>query len=73
MPTTKKRINITLSSAVESAIIRSAKKDSVPVATKASELLELALEIQEDLFLGNLAREREKHREKKYSHDQAWK
>jgi hypothetical protein len=51
MATLKKRINISVSDAVEQAVSLLAKRDDVPQATKVTELLELALELEEDTFL----------------------
>jgi hypothetical protein len=71
MATTKKRINITLPPLIEDAVIRMAKNDSVPVATKASELLEFALAIEEDIVLDDLAKTRDS-KVKFISHEKAW-
>jgi len=73
MPTTKKRINITLSKAAEKAIAELAKRDQVPEATKAGELLRLALEIEEDQVWDRLATERMAVKRKTYSHEEVWK
>lgn len=73
MTTTKKRINITADADVEAALIRSAKRDKLPVTTKATELLRLALELEEDVVLGFLANERFSKRERYLSHEKAWK
>lgn len=73
MTTTKTRINVSLSSDVERALIAVAKRDQVPHATKAGELLRLALEIDEDLALDRIASERDDGRTKFVSHKAAWK
>ena len=72
MSTTKKRLNITLGSQLEEAITKVAKRDNVPTATKAAELLELALLIEEDMAWDILAKDREKDKTKFISHDKAW-
>lgn len=72
MPTTKKRINLTLPPNLEITIVKLAKRDSVAVATKAVELINLALEIEEDEFLNKIAEERAKEKGPKYSHKDAW-
>lgn len=72
MSTTKKRLNITLGSQLEEAITKVAKRDNVPTATKAAELLELALLIEEDMVWDILAKDREKDKTKFISHDKAW-
>lgn len=43
---------------MELALKRLAKRDRVPAATKAADLLELALDIEEDRFFSKLADER---------------
>jgi hypothetical protein len=58
MATTKTRINVSVSSEVEKAIISLAKRDQVPNATKAAELLRMALEIEEDKVFSEIADER---------------
>jgi len=73
MPTLKKRINITADSDVESAIIRAAKRDKMPVAAKAASLLRLALEIEEDSYLASIAESRMKQKVKYISHESFWK
>jgi len=72
MPTTKTRINITADPATERALTLAAKRDRVPVATKAVQLLQLALEIEEDQIWAELALERLKHG-KFISHEEAWR
>ncbi len=73
MATTKKRINVSLSKDVEQAITLLAKRDQVPEATKAAELLRVALEIDEDVKLDEIAGERDKKKVKFVSHNLAWR
>ncbi|HEY4506401.1 MAG TPA: hypothetical protein VJJ24_03070 [Candidatus Paceibacterota bacterium] len=73
MPTTKNRINITVSREVEDAIERLARRDHVPEATKASELLRLAIELEEDIVLGEIVTRRDTSKTKFVSHKKAWK
>ena len=73
MPTLKKRINITLPSAEKKAISLLAKRDQVPEATKAAELLRRALEIEEDEVWDRIASERLKTSKKMLSHKEVWK
>jgi len=72
MTTTKKRINITLSKTEERAIAELAKRDQVPEATKAGELLRLALEIEEDQVWDRLASKRDVKGASFVSHKKAW-
>jgi len=73
MATTKKRINITLPPAEEEAISKLAKRDQVPEATKAAQLLRLALEIEEDEVWDQIATKRLKTSKKMLSHKEVWK
>ncbi len=56
----KKRINITLSKDNQDFLSHIAKEEKKPTATKARELLEMAIEIHEDYFLSKWAEKREK-------------
>ncbi|OGZ12332.1 MAG: hypothetical protein A3C93_03400 [Candidatus Lloydbacteria bacterium RIFCSPHIGHO2_02_FULL_54_17] len=58
---------------VEQSLIALAKRDQVPHATKAAELLRQALEIEEDRVLDSIAKERDQDRTKFVSHKTAWR
>ena len=73
MPTLKRRINITVSSELERAIEKLARRDNVPEATKAGELLRTAIELEEDIILGAIAARRDTPKAKFVSHKKAWK
>jgi len=74
MATTKDRINITTDKATRAILLKIAKRDRVPLATKAAELIQLALEIEEDLALGLITEERMSHKNIKWvPHHLAWK
>jgi len=60
MPTIKQRINITADPELESVIKKLAKRDNMPVSAKASELIRVALELEEDLVLSEIADSRSK-------------
>ena len=72
MATTKQRINISVSKSTAEALTYLAKRDQEPVATKAGELLQLALEIGEDRMLSEIARERDVKGVKWLSHEEVW-
>lgn len=72
MPTTKKRINISLPTDVEASLAKLAERDEVPQATKAVYLLKLAIEIDEDDVLNSIAQERDTKGAKFVSHKKAW-
>jgi predicted DNA-binding protein len=58
MATTKDRINISVSKETRELLEGLAKRDQQPLATKAAELLEEALELEEDRMLSAIADER---------------
>ena len=72
MTTTKKRINISVSEPLERALSRLAKRDEVPEATKAAELLKMAVEIEEDFVWDKTASVRDVRGAKFVSHKKAW-
>lgn len=72
MPTTKKRINISLSPEMEQALTEAARRSGVPEATKAAALLEVALQIEEDVALDVAASERYRTNSRWLSHDEVW-
>lgn len=73
MATTKKRINISISKKLDSALIKLAKRDEVPQATKAEHLIRFALEVEEDNVLNNIAESRDTSSGKFVSHKLAWR
>ena len=72
MPTTKRRLNISLSPEIDLMVRRLAKRDYIPEATKVSQLLEVALEIDEDSAWNVIAAKRDKKNAKSLSHKKAW-
>ena len=72
MPTSKKRINVTLSDELDHFLGVLAKQDDVPKATKAVKLIEIALELEEDRVLSKIAEERDTKDAKYVSHEEAW-
>ena len=68
MPTIKKRINISVSKELDQALLKLAKRDQVPQATKAEEMIRLGVELEEDVLLGQIAGERYKTTKKFLSH-----
>jgi predicted DNA-binding protein len=73
MATLKKRINISVSDAVEQAVALLAKRDDVPQATKVTELLELALELEEDTFFSVIVHKRLSKKVAWKTHIEAWR
>jgi hypothetical protein len=72
MTTAKKRINISISKELDTALIKLAKRDQMPQATKAEYLLRFAIEIEEDDVLNNLAEKRDASSHTFISHKVAW-
>jgi hypothetical protein len=73
MPTTKTRINISISEDVRRALRRLALRDRVPQATKAARLLETALELEEDHVWNERATQRDVENAHYVAHNKAWK
>ena len=72
MPTSKKRLNITLSKDAAIFLKQIALRDEVPQATKAAELIEMALELIEDDYYSKMAEKRDKPNAKYLSHEEFW-
>ena len=72
MSTTKKRVNISLSSPMENILAKLAKRDDVPQATKAAELIRIAIELEEDQVFDTITSERDIEKVKFVSHKKAW-
>jgi predicted DNA-binding protein len=72
MPTSKKRINITVDDETYSVLERLSSKRRQSVAGVGLSLIEEALEYQEDLYFSRIADERLDRKEKRIPHDKAW-
>ena len=72
MPTTKKRINISVSKEVNETLQRLARRDQMPQATKAEHLLTMALEFEEDEVLNSIASRRDRKNSTFVPHTAAW-
>ncbi|MDP3948686.1 MAG: hypothetical protein Q8Q17_01915 [bacterium] len=73
MPTTKKRINISVPKEIDEALAHLARRDQMPQATKALHLLQAALELEEDIVLDVIASKRDIRGARFVSHEQAWR
>jgi len=73
MSTIKKRLNISLSPALEEAVARLAVRDNTPQATKITELLQEAIELEEDQVWDSIASLRDTRSAKFVPHKNAWK
>ena len=72
MPTTKRRINITVDEDVYEALERLSKQRAAPLASVGLDLIEQALEYQEDLHFSRIADERLDRQERRIPHKKAW-
>ena len=72
MATSKKRINVTLPDDIEASLEKLADRDQMPVATKASYLIKLAIEIDEDDILNAVVENRDTKDAKFLKHNQVW-
>jgi hypothetical protein len=72
MPTSKRRINITVDDETYAALERLSSRRRQSVAGVGLSLIEEALEYQEDLHYSRIADERLSRNEKRVSHDKAW-
>jgi predicted DNA-binding protein len=72
MPTTKKRINITVDDEIYAALERLAIERDQSVAGLGLSLIEQALEYQEDLYFSRVADERLGKKQKRIAHNKVW-
>lgn len=72
MPTIKTRTNLSLSSELDKVLTYLADRDNMPKAGKAVQLIEMAIEMQEDQAWDALAKARDKKNAKFISHKDAW-
>ena len=74
MPARNPRINVLLNEQVYQEVRFLAKKEGVSISNKASDLIKVALEIEEDLILADFADNREKTLDDMptLSHDNVW-
>ena len=72
MATSKKRLNISLPKDLEEAVYHLAKRDNVPQAAKIVELLNIAIEIEEDAIWEALVAERDTPAATYVSHEEMW-
>lgn len=73
MGTVKQRVNITLDDEVYAALKNLSQKTKKTISGLGQELIEKALEINEDIYFSRKADERLKKKEKIIPHTKAWK
>jgi hypothetical protein len=72
MPTTKRRINITIDDATYAAIERLADDRQESISRASLRLIEEALEYQEDRYFSTAGDARLRKKQRRVSHDAAW-
>ena len=72
MPTTKKRINITVDDRIYQAMQRLSDERDQSVAGVGLSLIEEALEYQEDLYFSRVADGRLSKKQKRIPHEKVW-
>lgn len=74
MPAKNPRINVVMDKIIFDSVKTLADKDGVSLSTKARDLIKQALEIQEDIYLADIAAYRETtlKDQKLLSHDDIW-
>ena len=73
MPSVKKRINLTVDDKTYSVLQTLSRKTQQKISTVSLNLIQQALELQEDIYFSKLADERLSQKQKRVSHDKAWK
>ena len=73
MPSTKKRINLTVDDKIYSVLETLSDKRQQKISTVSLNLIQQALELQEDIYFSKVADERLSQKQKRVSHDKAWK
>jgi hypothetical protein len=72
MSTAKSRINVSVPDDVKAALIKLAKRDQLPTATKAVRLIELGLELEEDDIWDKIAAGRDRTDSRFHTHAQVF-
>ncbi len=73
MPTNKHRISLSPDDRLRSALETLAKKRNVAVSALSLDLIERALELEEDIHFSRVADERLEEKGRNISHENAWK
>ena len=73
MPTAKKRINITVDDEMYEALELLSEKKQKSVSGTSLDLLEKAIELEEDFHFSKVADERLSKKQKRIPHTKAWK
>ena len=72
MPSVKKRINLTVDDKIYSLLKILSSKRQQKISTVSLDLIQQALELQEDIYFSKVADKRLSQKQKRVSHDKAW-
>ena len=72
MPSTKKRINLTVDNKIYAILEKLSGKRQQKISTLSLNLLQQALELQEDIYFSRIVDERLSQKQKRISHNKAW-
>ena len=72
MPTTKKRINITIDDELYRSLDKLSKKENGTLSSVSLRLIERAVELEEDLYFSREADKRLAKNEKRVAHSKVW-
>ncbi|MEI8230625.1 MAG: hypothetical protein WCG83_05850 [Candidatus Peregrinibacteria bacterium] len=72
MPTKKRRLNITLNKDTALYLKQISIRDDIPEATKAAEMVEMAMAFEEDAFFSKRAEAIDKKTKRWISHEKFW-
>lgn len=73
MPTTKKRTNVILPAEIDEMLTYLSDRDNVSKSAKAVQLIQIAIQVDEDEVWDSLASKRDTKGAKFISHKNAWK
>jgi predicted DNA-binding protein len=73
MPTNKRRINITINEDLYKALALLSKRRCQSLAGLSFDLIEKAIELEEDIYFSRIADERLSKKERRVPHDKVWK
>jgi predicted DNA-binding protein len=72
MPTKKKRINLTIDNDLYRSLERLSFKKHQPISSVSRELIEKALELEEDLYFSSIGDKRLEEDKERFPHQSAW-
>ncbi len=73
MSVAKKRVNLTVDHKTYSALKKLSGNKQQKISTLSLNLIQQALELQEDMYFSKIADKRLSQKQKRISHDKAWR